>query len=156
MDHPTDFFTIVPADVALMTPSSSELEFPIWISGGRIIRFSCPGHNELEPLAHTETLRHLGAPASAPYNGPYADDILRPHLMSERTLQYILCATRPGWHHAHEQTEILYEANRNLHHGNTFPGGYAAVHGDVHYHRPVFYYFTPAILQGDAHEADYC
>src|SRR5712692_9550964 len=51
MDHPTDFFTMVPTDVALMTPSSLEPEFPIWISGLCIVRFSCPRHNELATIA---------------------------------------------------------------------------------------------------------
>src|ERR1700719_2919755 len=30
MDNPTDFFTMVPTDVALMTHSSLQPEFPIW------------------------------------------------------------------------------------------------------------------------------
>jgi hypothetical protein len=46
MDHPTDFFTMVPTDVALMTLSSFEPEFSTWISGWRIVRLSCPGHKE--------------------------------------------------------------------------------------------------------------
>jgi hypothetical protein len=40
--------------------------------------------------------QRVAAPASATYNGPYANDILHPRLVSECTMEYILCATRPG------------------------------------------------------------
>jgi len=44
----------------------------------------------------TRTLENQrgAAPASATYNGSYANDILRPRLVSERISEYILCATR--------------------------------------------------------------
>src|SRR5207245_4270336 len=51
LDHPSDFFRMVPTDVALMTPSSLEPDFPIGISGLCILRFSCPRHNELATRA---------------------------------------------------------------------------------------------------------
>ena len=49
-------------------------------------------HRRRTRTLENQRVRH---PASTTNNGSYANDILRPRLMSERISEYILCATRP-------------------------------------------------------------